>query len=102
MGFRGPPGGGPRRGGGNAHHLPRKGGPGAAAGSPGPARAPRKSSGAGRGSARRPIHEVKGELRSIYRQHVPEKSVSDVEAILQKFAGKEEDLLAKVRRKYIG
>ena len=90
-------------------------------GSPGPTRVPRTSasasaaalrygsgqgsgrgSGSGSDSARRSTHEVKGELRSIYRQHVPEKSVAEVEIILQKFAGKEEDLLAKVRRKYIG
>jgi hypothetical protein len=39
-------------------------------------------------------------LRKIYAQHVPEKTAEEVEAILGKFAGREVELLGKVRAKY--
>ena len=39
-------------------------------------------------------------LRAIYTEHVPEKTVEEVEAILKRFAGKEAVLLGKVRAKY--
>lgn len=40
-------------------------------------------------------------LRAIYAEHVPEKTSSDVEAILGRFAGREAVLLRKVRAKYL-
>jgi hypothetical protein len=40
-------------------------------------------------------------LRAIYAEHVPEKTSSDVEAILERFAGREAVLLRKVRAKYL-
>ena len=40
-------------------------------------------------------------LRAIYAEHVPDKTSEDVEAILTKFAGREEMLLGKVRAKYV-
>lgn len=47
--------------------------------------------------------EVKAreELKRIYRDYCPEKSEAEVESILLKFAGKEEELLPKVRAKYL-
>uniref|UniRef100_A0A7S4MHV7 Kinesin motor domain-containing protein n=1 Tax=Odontella aurita TaxID=265563 RepID=A0A7S4MHV7_9STRA len=45
--------------------------------------------------------EVLRELREIYRDRVPEKTEEEVEGIIQKFAGREALLLAKVRGKYV-
>ena len=39
-------------------------------------------------------------VRAIYAEHVSDKSVEDVEAILKQFAGREETLLRKVGMKY--
>jgi len=43
---------------------------------------------------------VFAEIRSIYAEHVPEKSAAEVEEILNKFKGKEVKLLAMAREKY--
>jgi hypothetical protein len=43
---------------------------------------------------------VLAELRQIYAVHVPDKTPADVEAILAKFAGREAELLGKVKVKY--
>eukprot|EP01045_Picozoa_sp_COSAG04_P007664 COSAG04_NODE_405_length_14870_cov_4.008666_13_plen_161_part_00 len=40
-------------------------------------------------------------LRAFYKEHVPEKSDNEVEAILAKYAGREAKLLAKVQKKYL-
>jgi len=45
--------------------------------------------------------KVREELERIYRDHCPEKSESEVASILLKFAGREEELLPKVRAKYL-
>jgi hypothetical protein len=45
--------------------------------------------------------EIVAALRAIYAEHVPDKTSEDVEAILTKFAGREEMLLGKVRAKYV-
>jgi len=44
------------------------------------------------------IHE---ELLRIYHQHCPEKSEQEVQVILSRFAGREAELLQKVRDKYV-
>ena len=51
-----------------------------------------------------PAHvlEAHQELFRIYSEHCPEKSEADVSKIIGKFAGREEELLIKVRRKYLG
>jgi hypothetical protein len=41
-------------------------------------------------------------LRAVYAEHVPGKSPEEVDAILAKFIGREESLLAKVLAKYTG
>lgn len=43
----------------------------------------------------------KAELRKIYETCVPEKTPQDVESILQKFEGREQVLLEKVKAKYL-
>ena len=43
---------------------------------------------------------VLAELCEIYAEHVPEKTPSEVGAILAKFAGREQELLRKVKAKY--
>ena len=40
------------------------------------------------------------ELRAIYRQYVPYKTDSEVDSILSKFRGREQQLLVKVKAKY--
>jgi hypothetical protein len=40
------------------------------------------------------------ELRAIYATHAPEKSDADVKRILASFAGREAELLSKVKAKY--
>lgn len=45
---------------------------------------------------------IRMEVRSLYRQFCPEKSDREVETILCRFAGREEELLAKARAKYGG
>jgi hypothetical protein len=42
---------------------------------------------------------VEEELREIYCAHCPEKS-GNIAALLEKFSGREQELLEKVRRKY--
>jgi hypothetical protein len=42
---------------------------------------------------------VEQELVKLYEQHCPEKT-ANVPALLDKFAGREHELLSKVRRKY--
>lgn len=44
--------------------------------------------------------KIREEIFALYRQHCPEKSESDIEAILCRFSGKEADLLVKAREKY--
>jgi len=39
-------------------------------------------------------------LRRIYGKYTPEKSRRDVDLILARFAGREKELLVKVRDKY--
>jgi len=46
--------------------------------------------------------EVREEVQRIYREQCPEKTVEELEAILVKFSGREEELLRKVREKYLG
>ena len=45
--------------------------------------------------------EAKAELRRIYATHCPEKTESEVNAIIARFQGRETLLLAKVRKKYV-
>jgi len=45
--------------------------------------------------------KVQEELEQIYRDHCPEKSETEVASILVKFAGREQELLLKVRDKYL-
>jgi hypothetical protein len=46
------------------------------------------------------VHGVVGEeLRAIYRAHCPEK-LGNVEGLLAKFVGREDELLVKMRYKY--
>ena len=40
------------------------------------------------------------ELRQIYAEHVPEKDGAEVGKIIAKFAGREKELLGKVKAKY--
>eukprot|EP00415_Alexandrium_ostenfeldii_P004311 UN4311 len=40
------------------------------------------------------------ELRALYAKHCPEKSADEVDVILLRFAGREAELLAKVKAKY--
>jgi hypothetical protein len=46
--------------------------------------------------------ELLASLREIYREHVPEKSEQEVEALIDKYQGREGKLLEKVRKKYLG
>lgn len=46
--------------------------------------------------------ELLANLHSIYREHVPEKSAAEVEEIIAKYKGREQKLLDKVRKKYLG
>jgi hypothetical protein len=46
--------------------------------------------------------ELLASLRAIYREHVPEKSAAEVEEIIAKYTGREQKLLDKVRKKYLG
>jgi hypothetical protein len=46
--------------------------------------------------------EIREELLSLYREHCPAKSETEVKAILQRFAGRETELLEKARAKYVG
>ena len=46
--------------------------------------------------------EVLANLRAIYSEHVPEKSAAEVEEIIAKYKGREQRLLDKVRKKYLG
>ena len=39
-------------------------------------------------------------LRKVYAEHVPEKTAEAVDVIIEKFAGREAELLGKVRAKY--
>jgi len=50
--------------------------------------------------AARRAAEMISQIKQIYKEHCPEKSDADVEAILKKFQGKEATLLRKVRTKY--
>ena len=45
--------------------------------------------------------KIQEEIFALYRQHCPEKSGHDVEVILGKFAGREAELLARAREKYV-
>ena len=45
--------------------------------------------------------DLQAELRRIYSAHCPEKTQSQVDAILARFEGRETLLLAKVRKKYL-
>jgi hypothetical protein len=40
------------------------------------------------------------ELRAIYSEYCPKKTLADVDVILAKFSGREVELLAKVKAKY--
>lgn len=48
----------------------------------------------------RPVAEVVKEIRSVYSTYVPEKTRQQVDEILAKFVGREEELLRKVKKKY--
>jgi len=44
--------------------------------------------------------DIQKQVRQIYAEHCPEKTVEQVDTILDKFKGREAELLQKVRRKY--
>ena len=45
------------------------------------------------------VEDYKAQITAIYEQHAPER-VGDVDAMLQKYQGREEKLLGKVARRY--
>ena len=50
----------------------------------------------------RPVWEGDADVvRAFYKEHVPEKSDNEVEAVLAKYAGREAKLLAKMQKKYL-
>jgi hypothetical protein len=46
------------------------------------------------------LQAIREELALIYSKAAPEKSESDIDAILCKFSGREQELLEKVKSKY--
>lgn len=46
-------------------------------------------------------NHVTARIRAVYREHVPEKSDTEVDVILEKFKGRETWLLPKVKAKYV-
>ena len=48
-----------------------------------------------------PNRELQQAVRDLYREHVPDKAPEEVEANLARYAGREEALLRKIRKKYL-
>lgn len=52
-------------------------------------------------SSPQPNLDLQQAVRDLYREHVPSKPAAEVEANLRRYAGREEVLLRKVRKKYL-
>lgn len=53
------------------------------------------------GQSPQPNRELQQAVRDLYREHVPDKAPEEVEANLARYAGREEALLRKIRKKYL-